>query len=138
MKKFILAAFLALYSSISLATITLTWTPGEAVQGAAVSEWLIWCIPADRTYGNPSISPGEDLSAVFEWQEQDGLWKCKVNSRSAESGTDSPDAADGSNEIFYCVRDKAKDLEADPDNNCEVAVTPLPPTFPNSPTLAVE
>ena len=123
---------------MSFATITLSWTPGEAVPGAAVSEWLVWCIPAERTYGTPDVRPGSELSAVFEWQEQDGLWKCKVNSRSAESGTDSPDAPDGSNEIFYCVKDKAIHVGADPDDDCAVATTPLPPTFPNPPTLAVE
>jgi hypothetical protein len=132
MKKLIFCLSM-IYSGMSFATVTLSWTPGEVVEGAAVSEWLIWCIPAERTYGNPSIVPESDRTAVFEWQEQDGLWKCQMKARSAESGADSDPV-----EIYYCVKDKAVHKEADPADDCSVATTPLPPTFPNSPTLAVD
>ena len=131
MKKIILATFLAVYSSFSFATVTLSWTPGEPVQGAAVSEWLIWCIPATSTYGNPSIVPEADRTAVFEWQEKDGLWKCQMKARSAESGMDSDPI-----EIFYCVENKSVNKNADPANDCAAIVSPNPPNSPA--TLVVE
>ena len=129
MKKLLFAMLLTLVTSQAAAVVTLSWIPSEQPAGVTVTEYLLWCIPAERTFGMPMRVPYTQLEQVFEWQEPDGKWKCKAEAYDGNIDK----ASEGGEVIEYCVTDKSVNREQDPANDCAEIVVEPPPTEPNPP-----
>lgn len=121
MNKLTIAALL-LFSSSASATITLSWIPGDVVEGAMVTEWIIKCGPQADPYSNPIRLP----FLVREYKMENlpnGMYKCKARAYSNESGNESED----SEVVEFEARDGKKYTGTDP---IPYAI-PLPPVINN-------
>lgn len=99
MKRLAIAATL-LYSSSTLAAATLSWVPGDVVEGALVTEWIIKCGPESDPYSNPVRLPFLVRKYVMN-NLPDGAYKCKARAYSSESETESED----SNIVSFVTKD---------------------------------
>lgn len=131
-KGLVLACALV-FSTNVLADIRISWTPPAATPGAAVSEYLFWCIhqfQADgvtpRTYGAPVRFPATQTEYLRTWYDP-VPWKCKIQSYSAEGLLGVGAASVDSNEIFFEVENNELKVP--------VGAVPLPPTNLNVETL---
>ncbi len=71
-----------LFASSAWSDITITWIPGEVVEGTPVDEWLLFCANASQNYdeASPVIIPEVDRSHTLALP--DGATKCMMRSRS--------------------------------------------------------
>lgn len=129
MIKYLLALFL--FTNTALAGYTLTWTPPtENVDGSPLTDlagYHIWCIPADRTYGNPLvINDPTQFEYVSDWASPEGPWKCKMRS----FNTSGVVSADSQEVLWECV-------DPDGDGNCQSSTTVEIPA-PGEPLVVIQ
>ena len=80
--KIFLIIFALFFSGHTWSDITVTWVPGEVVEGTPVDEWLLFCTNSSQNYDeqNPIIIPEIDRAHTF--LVPDGATKCMMRSRS--------------------------------------------------------
>ena len=80
--KTLLIIFALFFSGHAWSDITVTWIPGEVVDGTPVDEWLMFCSNAGQNYDeqNPIIIP--EVSRSHTFTVPDGATKCMMRSRS--------------------------------------------------------
>ena len=120
MLKTILFFWAVLFIAGAQADYRVTWeTPTENTDGSPLTDldgYNLWCIPTDRTYGQPLKLPRDAVEYVGQWPTPAGNWKCKMQSFNVP-GQVSADSA----EVFFTLAD------TDGDGNNEV----VKPTAPN-------
>ena len=109
---------LLLFTFPAYAGYTVTWTPPtENTDGSPLTDlggYKLWCLYADRTYGNPAILDPDDTEYVKDWAGP-GDWKCKMRAFNT-AGQDSADSP----EIFFTI------VDPDGDGN-GIVLKPQPP-----------
>jgi len=120
MRGLIIGLLLA-FSGAAQADYCLSWiAPTENTDGTPLTNlagYKLWCIPADRVYGNPQLFPADVTEYKKEWPSPDGDWKCAVSAFNSD-GVDSAKA-----EILFTL------LDQDGDGNPEVVGTDGSCTF---------
>lgn len=123
--------FLTLIVGVANAGYTVTWTaPTENTDGSPLTDlagFKLWCIPADRTYGEPMVFRDPlKTSYTSQWASPAGDWKCKMQAFN-ETGFDSKDSAEV---LWTCV-------DPDGDGNCQ-STTSIVISQPGEPDTVIE
>jgi len=81
MKTFLII-FALFFSGHAWSDITVTWQPGEVVEGTPVDEWLLFCANVNNNYDEaaPIIIP--EVARSHTLALPDGATKCMMRSRS--------------------------------------------------------
>ena len=133
MRGLILGVLLAL-SGAAQADYCFSWVaPTENTDGTPLTDlagYKLWCIPADRTYGNPNLLPGNQTEYKKVWPSPDGDWKCAISAFNT-AGTDSEIV-----EILFTLEDQNGDGNPEvvgTDGSCTFQPPIVVPPIPGKP-----